>query len=113
MSLMCVRCSQELVIELDDLRVVVGLTYRLPLILGVECLCTFLLIGIDDVIVLVGQEAGPYIGLAAAVDTSARSAHDLDEMIFGLACFDLFQQNLCGFHAGSDGYIHCGTVNVQ
>ena len=51
--------------------------------------------------------------MSASVDAAAGAAHDLDELILGGACLDLIQQNLCGTHAGSDGYIYGGAVDVD
>ena len=112
-GLMGIRGAQELVIQLDDLRVIVGLTYRLPLILRVESLRTFLLVGVDDIIIFIGEEAGTYIGLAAAIDASAGTTHDLDKLIFGLPFPDLLQKDFRGFHAGRDRYIYGGSVDVE
>ena len=47
--------------------------------------------------------------LAAAVDTSTRTAHDLDEMIGSFTGFDLFKQLSCVSKTGGDGYLNFQT----
>ena len=113
MRLVAVRLAKELLIEFDDLRVVVRLTQCLSLILRVECLSSLLLVCIHDVIRLIVQEALSYIRLTTAVDTTARAAHDLDELILGLAFTDLVEENLSALHAGSDSNVNCCAVDIE
>ena len=110
---MSVRLAEELLVELDDLRIVVALTHCLTLVLRVQSLRSLLLVGIKDIVILIGKEARPYVRLAAAVDASARASHDLDELIFALAFLDLIQKNLCALHAGCDRDVHGRSVDVD
>ena len=91
--------AKELFIEFLDLLVVMRLTYDLSLIFRIQCVCSLSLVGIDNVIVFVRQEARFYVRLAATVDTAARTAHDLNEMILGITFSDLVQKNFCRLHA--------------
>ena len=88
-SLVAVGFAEELLIELNDLRVIMGLTENLSLILGVEGLSSLLFVCIHNVIRLIVQEALSDIRLTASVDTTAGASHDLDELILGLAFTDL------------------------
>ena len=55
MSQMSVRLAEELLVELDDLRIVVALTHGLTLILRVQSLRSLLLVGIKDIVILIGK----------------------------------------------------------
>ena len=54
-------------------------------------------------------KADKLLRLAAAVDTSTRTAHDLDEMIGSFTGFDLFKQLSCVSKTGGDGYLNFQT----
>ena len=102
--------AQELVVQLDDLRVAVRNTLGHQLVLLIEGVRTFGAIGVQDVGILVGQEAGLDVGLATAGDTAARAAHDLDEEVGALAFADLVQQDLGVLHAVSHSHFDLGAV---
>ena len=110
---MGIGLAQELGIELLDLGVVVGLAQLLTLILGVQGGGTLGPEGVLDVVVLMGQEAGADDGLAAACDTAAGAAHDLDEVVLGAARTDLVQQDLGVLHAVGDGHVDGHTVQLD
>ena len=50
--------------------------------------------------------------LAAAVDAAAGASHDLHEMIFGFAGFDLVQQSGCIFHAAGHSDLDEGAGHI-
>jgi len=108
-----VGLAEELLVQLDDLGVVVALAHGLALVLGVQGLRALFLVGVQDVVVLVGQEHRAHVGLAAAVDAAAGAAHDLDELVLALARADLVQQHLGALHARGDGHVHDGAVDVD
>ena len=104
-GLVGIRLAEELLVQLLDLRVVVGLTDGLPLVFGVEGLGSLPAVGIEDVVFLVRQEHAPHIGLSAAVDAAARASHDLDEVILALSFADVVQQHAGRLHAGRAGHV--------
>ncbi len=113
MGFVGVRFAKELFVQFDDLRVVVRLTDGLAFVFAVQSLRALFLVGIDDVIIFVGQEAAADVRLAAAVDTAAGAAHDLDELILGFAGTDLIQQDAGGFHTGGNSDIDNCTVDID
>ena len=78
--------AKILVIELLDLRILVRFADRLRFIVAVQHACTY-----AAHIRKVADIAG-HLRLAAAVHASARTSHDLDEMIIRLACLHLVKQ---------------------
>ena len=113
MSLVGIRFAEELFVQFNDLRVVVGLAQDLAFVFAVQGLRALFLVGVEDVIFFIRQEAFADVRLAAAVDTAARAAHDLDELILGLAGADLIEENAGGLHTGSDRDIDDGAVDVD
>lgn len=96
---------EELVVELYDLRIVVRLAQRVALVLGIEGARAFGTVGIDDVHILVGEEAVADDGHAAAVDAAAGAAHDLDEVVRARVLADLVEQDLGVCHAGGHRHL--------
>lgn len=86
MRLMTARFPEILVIELLDLWILMRLTDRLRLIVAVQYART------DPPNIRKVTDITGYLRLAAAVDTTARTSHDLNEVIICLACPHLIQQ---------------------
>ena len=86
MRFMTARFPEILVIELLDLWILMRLTDRLRLIVAVQYART------DPPNIRKVTDITGYLRLAAAVDTSARTSHDLNEVIICLACLHLIQQ---------------------
>ena len=80
MRFMTARFPEILVIELLDLWILMRLTDRLRLIVAVQYART------DPPNIRKVTDITGYLRLAAAVDTSARTSHDLNEVIICLAC---------------------------
>ncbi len=80
--LMAVGLTKEFIIEFLNLRIVMRLTVRLPLIFQIKGSGSLLLVGIHDIVIFVRQEELTHIRLASDVYTSAGASHDLYEMIF-------------------------------
>ena len=80
-GLVGIGLAQELVVELLNLGIVVGLTQHLTVVLGIEGCGPLSPESILNIVFLVGQEAGADDGLTAACDTSTGAAHDLDEVV--------------------------------
>ena len=97
-SLMGVRLAEEFFIKFLDLGILVALAKNASLVLGIKGRGTFLHIGIKNIVVLVGKEYGANIGLAAAIDAAAGTAHDFDELIGAFSLADLIHKNFCVFH---------------
>ena len=86
---MRIGLSQKFVVQLFNLRVVVGLAQYLALILGLKGAGSLGNISVQNICVLVGQEAFPHIGLAAAVYTAAGATHNLNKVVLAFAGTDL------------------------
>ena len=101
-SLMRVGLAEIILVQLLYLSVVVRLTESVALVLGIEGSSSLLLVGIENVGILVGEEAGTDIRLTATVDAAAGAAHDLDEGVLALAGADVVKENLGVLHAVSN-----------
>ena len=97
MGLVAAGLSQELLVALLQHGVQVALAQGHALILVVQGLSAQLL----DVVEAVVHRA--LHRLAAAVDTAAGAAHDLDKLVIGLARADLLQQGV-GVGIGIEKY---------
>ena len=91
--------AEELFIKFLNLGVLMAETENVSLVFGIKCVCTFLEISIENIVVFVGKEYGADIRLAAAVDAAAGATHDLDELIGAFAVADLVHKNFCVLHA--------------
>ena len=94
MSLVGIGLAQELFVEFLYLRVVVRLTEGLSLVLAVKGVRSLFLVGVEDVVVLVREEAGADDRLTAAVYAAAGTTHDLDELVLGRTRSDLVEEHL-------------------
>ena len=86
--LLASRRAQIFLIQLLDGRIVMGLPKRLRRVIVIQYLRP------DGPNILKIAHIRMYLGLAAAVYTSARTAHDLDKVIICLPCADFFQDLL-------------------
>ena len=51
-------------------------------------------------------------GLTAAVDTTAGTSHNFDEVSLDLACFDLVEKFFCVLRAGGNGYVDLNVTEL-
>ena len=100
---MGIGLAKEFLIKFLNLGVFVALAKNVSLVLGIKGGSALLEIGIKDIVVFVGKENRADIRLAAAVDASAGTAHDFDELIGAFAFADLVHKNFCVFHSVSNG----------
>ena len=112
-SLVRVGLTKELIVKCLYLRIVVRLAKNLSLVLGVERLCSLFLVGLHNVGILVGKEALSYVGLTAAVYTTAGTSHYFDEVILARSCADLVKENLCVLHSVSNSYVYGHTAEIK
>ena len=95
--------AKEVLVDLDDVRVVVGLTDGALLVDGVENVGSLLAVGFKDVIAFLWFEVWLDEWLSTTVDAAAWAAHDLNEVIWGFAFLDLIEKNFGVLHARGDG----------
>ena len=91
--------AEELFIKFLNLGVLMAETENVSLVFGIKCVCTFLEISIENIVIFVGKEYGADIRLATAVDAAAGATHDLDELIGAFAVANLIHKNFCVLHA--------------
>ncbi len=95
--------AKEVLVDLDDVRIVVGLADSALLVDGVEDVGSLLTVGLEDVSAFLWFEVWLDEWLTTAIDATAWAAHDLDEVIWGLAFFDLIEKDFGVLHARGDG----------
>ena len=105
--------AKEVLVDLDDVRVVVGLADSALLVDGVEDVGSLLTVGIKDVSAFLWFEVWLDEWLTTAIDATAWAAHDLDEVIWGLAFFDLIEKNFGVLHARGDGDFDLKAVDFD
>ena len=103
MRLLTSRFSKECCVQLLDCRILVGFPDRVVFVIVIEDL------GAQTADIDAVAYVARLLRLAAAVDTSTRTAHDLDEMIGSFTGFDLFKQLSCVSKTGGDGYLNFQT----
>jgi len=111
--LMGVGLTKIILIKLLDLGIVVRLTESKALILAVKSLSSLFLVGIENIVILIGHKAGTDDRLTAACYTTAGTTHDLDEVILALACANIIKQNLCILHTVCNSNVNSHTVDID
>ena len=86
MRLFAARLTQIVFIKFLDIRILIGLAQR------VVCIQIIKYLGALGADVHKIADAVRHLRLAAAVDTAAGAAHDLDKLVIRLAALDLLQQ---------------------
>ena len=94
MGLVRVRLTQELVVQLLYLGILMGLAQLLALVFTIQGSCPLCAEGVLDIIIFTRQEAGTDDRLTATGDTTTGATHDLDKVVLRLALADLVQQHL-------------------
>ena len=101
MRLLTSRFSKECCVQLLDCRILVGFPDRVVFVSVIEDL------GAQTADINAVAYVARLLRLAAAVDTSTRTAHDLDEMIGSFTGFDLFKQKTAYEITGCDWSSEC------
>ena len=81
-SLVRVWLFEIIGVQLLYLGIIMRLSYRLSLVLRIECGSTLFLESIENVDILIREEAGLDVRLSAARNASAGASHYLDEGVF-------------------------------
>ncbi len=112
-SLVRVGLAKVLFVKLLNLGIVVRLTESVALVLRVQSICTELLVGIENIDILIGKEVGTDEGLTTAVDAAAGAAHNLDEGVGRLACTDIVHDGLGILHTVCNGNLDINTAEGE
>ena len=112
MRQVAVGFAQKLVIEFLDLFVLVRYADLFAFVLLIKSCGAFVAESVENVVVLVGKEAGLDKRLSAACDATAGASHDFDEVIGACAFSDLVEKHFCILHAGCDRNFDIHTAKV-